>query len=77
LKDGEFTLFESHTMLRYLHQTRKVNESWYPNDPVKRARVNEYLDWHHLFLRQGSDGYAIEKLYKPFVKQRKRNEQEV
>jgi len=40
-KTGEsWRLFESHAILRYLAETRKVPEHWYPKDPVKRAKVD-------------------------------------
>ena len=46
-----FTLSQSHAILRYLAQSRGVADHWYPSDPEKRAKVDEYLDLHHTFLR--------------------------
>ena len=49
----EFKLFESHAILRYLATSRGVPDHWYPKDIVKRSKVDQYLDWHHTFIRQG------------------------
>ena len=49
----EWTLSESHAIMRYLATSRKVPNHWYPSDIVKRSKVDQYLDWHHTFLRQG------------------------
>ena len=49
----EFSLGESHAILRYLADTRGVPDHWYPADPRKRAQVDMYLDQHHSFLRVG------------------------
>ena len=54
LKTGEvFTLSESHTIMRYLANTRGIPDHWYPADPRQRAQVDMYLDQHHSFLRVG------------------------
>ncbi len=47
----KFNLSESHAILRYLHDRYGTADHWYPKDPIKRAKVNEYLDWHHSALR--------------------------
>ena len=61
ISDGDINLFESHTILRYLHETRNLPDHWYPKDPRKRAKVDEYLDWHHNGLRLGAGGYLFRK----------------
>ena len=48
----EFRLFESHAILRYLTLSRNLPDHWFPKDPILRAKVDQYLDWHHSFLRQ-------------------------
>ena len=65
-KSGQINLFESHAILRYLHQTRSTSDNWYPKDPLKRAKVDEYLDWHHNGLRLGASGYLFHKYLQPF-----------
>ncbi len=38
---GEFKLFESHAILRYLATTRPgIADHWYPKDIVKRSKVD-------------------------------------
>lgn len=44
LIDRDVTLWESHTILRYL-ANRYGSEALYPSDPVARARVDQWLDW--------------------------------
>ena len=66
-KNGQINLFESHTILRYLHETRGTPDHWYPKDPRKRAKVDEYLDWHHNGLRLGAGGYLFRKYISPFT----------
>ena len=56
-----FKLFESNAIMRYLVQSRNLPDHWYPKDPVARAKVDQYLDWHHTYLRT-SLGYYINKL---------------
>ena len=48
----KWNLFESHAILRYLAKTHNVPDHWYPQDILKRSLVDQYLDWHHSFLRQ-------------------------
>jgi len=62
IRDGEFTLGESHSILRYLCDTREVADNWYPNDPRKRATINQYLDWRHSNMRYSVHGYMFSLL---------------
>jgi glutathione S-transferase len=62
IKDGDFTLGESHAILRYLARSRKTPDNWYPKDFKKQALVDRYLDWHHNFLRYGSSTTVFNKL---------------
>lgn len=43
LVDGDFVLTESHTILRYLAE-REHRADLYPQEPRRRAAVNEFLD---------------------------------
>lgn len=51
IKDGDFTLSESHAIMSYLCQSRRVADHWYPSDIGRRAIVDRYLHWHHSNLR--------------------------
>jgi glutathione S-transferase len=44
--DDNITLFESNTINRYLCNSQVVEDRWYPKDPVKRAFIDLYFDWH-------------------------------
>ena len=53
MEEGEFKLSESHTIMRYLCNTRDVPDHWYPKkDLKKRALIDFYLDWHHSNTRR-------------------------
>ncbi|KAI1901030.1 hypothetical protein AGOR_G00055950 [Albula goreensis] len=49
--DNGFVLTESDAILKYLATTYKVPEHWYPQQPERRARVDEYTAWHHTNTR--------------------------
>ncbi|TRZ03602.1 hypothetical protein DNTS_013264, partial [Danionella cerebrum] len=38
-------------ILKYLATVNNVPDHWYPKLPEKRARVDEYLAWHHANTR--------------------------
>ncbi|XP_062400067.1 glutathione S-transferase theta-1a [Sardina pilchardus] len=52
LKDGDFILTESIAILMYLADKFSTADHWYPAEPQKRARVNEYLSWQHKAIRE-------------------------
>nr|XP_006822361.1 PREDICTED: glutathione S-transferase theta-1-like [Saccoglossus kowalevskii] len=47
IKDILFCLGESVAILKYLAAKYNTVDHWYPQDLQKRARVDEYLAWHH------------------------------
>eukprot|EP01100_Stratorugosa_tubuloviscum_P011615 TRINITY_DN520_c0_g1_i2.p1 TRINITY_DN520_c0_g1~~TRINITY_DN520_c0_g1_i2.p1 ORF type:complete len:245 (-),score=114.06 TRINITY_DN520_c0_g1_i2:196-930(-) len=51
--DG-FTLYESHTIMRYLCQKFNVATNWYPSNLNQRCKIDSMLDWHHTTLRIGA-----------------------
>mmetsp|Transcript_38837 Transcript_38837/g.54159 ORF Transcript_38837/g.54159 Transcript_38837/m.54159 type:complete len:217 (-) Transcript_38837:42-692(-) len=53
LVDGDFKMSEGGAILVYLATTRG-KESWYPSDPKKQARVNEWMHWAHTTIRKAS-----------------------
>ncbi|KRX10572.1 Thioredoxin-like fold [Pseudocohnilembus persalinus] len=51
--ENKVYLNESHAIMRYLVATQANNDCiYYPQDPVKRAQIDAYLDWHHTGARQ-------------------------
>ncbi|XP_008301352.1 glutathione S-transferase theta-2 [Stegastes partitus] len=47
LVDNGFVLTESDAILKYLANKNDVPDHWYPRQPERRARVDEYTAWHH------------------------------
>jgi glutathione S-transferase len=44
IRDGDFVLWESHTIIRYL--ASRYGGGWlYPAGPLERARVDQWMDW--------------------------------
>lgn len=46
VEDGNLIVWESHACLRYLGARYGAGRLW-PEDPVARAPVDMWLDWHH------------------------------
>jgi glutathione S-transferase len=44
IQDGDFTLWESNTIIRYL-ASRYGGAPLYPPEPMARARVDQWIDW--------------------------------
>lgn len=57
--DGDFKLSESVAILRYVVASHPnlVADHWYPSNIQERARVDEYLEWHHNETRIGCAGF--------------------
>jgi len=47
------TLSEGAAIMIHLSETRKL-EKWYPSDPAVRAKVNQFLHWHHTNTRKAT-----------------------
>jgi glutathione S-transferase len=45
LVDGDFVLWESNSIMRYLTLTYRPESSLYPQAPKRRAGVDRWLDW--------------------------------
>ena len=44
LEDGDFVLWESHSIVRYLAETIG-GEPWFPKDARRRALASQWMDW--------------------------------
>jgi Glutathione S-transferase len=44
--DDDFVIFESSTLLKYLANSQKTDEFWYPKNPKQRALVDLFFDWY-------------------------------
>ncbi|XP_077942665.1 glutathione S-transferase theta-2 isoform X2 [Gasterosteus aculeatus] len=51
MEDNGFVLTESDAIMKYLCNRYDVPEHWYPRQPERRARVDEYTAWHHTNTR--------------------------
>ncbi|TFK13945.1 solute carrier family 2, facilitated glucose transporter member 11-like [Platysternon megacephalum] len=67
LKDGVFTLAESTAILLYLSRKYNTPDHWYPSDTQKRARVDEYLSWHHTNIRGNAGKPLWIKVFIPLI----------
>ena len=48
----------SSAIMQYLVKQYKLPDHWYPVDTKQRAKIDEYLSWHHTNLRIGA-GHTI------------------
>lgn len=53
-QDGDFCLWESVAIMRYLLAKLPCRPHWYPEEPRTRARVDAVLCWHFNNTREGS-----------------------
>jgi len=62
LIDGELKIHESNAILRYLCQKYDL-QSWYPADPVLRARIDQWLDWNQCRLSRSVIDIVLNKVF--------------
>ena len=55
LIDGDKSVWESHTILRYL-AAAYGDEQWCPKDAYERSRYERWMDWSHLIFQQAFMG---------------------
>ncbi|XP_003730181.2 glutathione S-transferase theta-1 [Strongylocentrotus purpuratus] len=67
IQDGDFSLGETVAIIRYLatKYSDLVPDHWYPKDLKKRARVDEYMAFHHTGTRGGCCGIFISEVLIP------------
>lgn len=62
LRDGDFTLYESNAILRYLANKHGLDD-WYPTDCQARARVDQWLDWNQTKLAPATRDVVFNKIF--------------
>ncbi|WP_191485094.1 glutathione S-transferase family protein [Pseudomonas sp. FEN] len=45
IEDGDFILWESNAIVRYLTAKHAPGSNWYPSDPQVRANADKWMDW--------------------------------
>lgn len=63
IEDGDVTLWESNTILRYL-TARHGGERWFPDDPALRAMAERWMDWHFTYA-EAQRGAFVNFIRKP------------
>ena len=53
LQEGDFTLWESNVILRYLGQTHASGSALWPDEPRLRANIDRWMDAQHNVLGRG------------------------
>jgi len=71
IDDGGFFLSESAAILTYLASSRKLPDHWYPADHKARAKVDQYLHWHHQHIRKIAVAWVSTYLFKNEDKKKK------
>jgi glutathione S-transferase len=67
LEDDGFALSESGAILIYLHEKFKTKDHWYPADIKKRAKVNQWLHWHHTHTRKAGVEIVFNSVWAPLI----------
>ena len=58
INDDGFVLAESHAIMQYLCEKYGWDDLYPSSDPQQRAKIHEYLHFHHSNTRQGSTLFA-------------------
>jgi len=62
LIDGDLKLFESNAILRYLCHKHGLTD-WYPEEPARRARVDQWLDWNQCRFASAVVDIVLNKVF--------------
>eukprot|EP00929_Paragymnodinium_shiwhaense_P083400 TRINITY_DN44428_c0_g1_i2.p1 TRINITY_DN44428_c0_g1~~TRINITY_DN44428_c0_g1_i2.p1 ORF type:complete len:258 (+),score=56.49 TRINITY_DN44428_c0_g1_i2:58-831(+) len=66
LQDGDFVVSESHAIMGYL-ANKYGWDDLYPSEPRARAKVDNYLHYHHRSVREASVGLVAPNIRKDIV----------
>nr|AKS40350.1 glutathione S-transferase theta 1 [Chilo suppressalis] len=67
IEHNGFILSESVAIVNYLSREGIIPDNLYPQDSKKRARVEEFLEWHHIGLRLPCSMYFRVKQLDPII----------
>lgn len=67
MDDDGFVLTESDAILKYLAIKYHVPDHWYPRQPERRAKVDEYTAWHHTYTRPHASKVFILEVLLPHM----------
>ncbi|XP_071491377.1 glutathione S-transferase theta-1-like [Diadema antillarum] len=69
MKDGDFCLSETVAIFRYLtaKYPNDFPDHWYPADIERRAKVDEYMAFHHQGVREPLEAVAVEEVWLPIL----------
>ncbi|XP_054765787.1 glutathione S-transferase theta-1-like [Lytechinus pictus] len=78
IQDGDFSMGETVAIIKYLatKYADLVPDHWYPKDLEKRARVDEYMAFHHTGTRGGCCGIFISEVIIPLFSEGKEHASE-
>jgi glutathione S-transferase len=51
LVEGDVRIQESPAIVQYLAASRGLEDRWYPTEPIIRSKIDKFLNWYHLKLR--------------------------
>lgn len=71
IQEGDFVLSEGAAILQYIADEKGLT-NWYPTDLKERAKVNQWLHWHHGALRR-----STVKILLPSIRKTEVNPEEV
>lgn len=67
----EFTLSESHAIIRFLSVYYLIEEKWYPRQNLyRKALIDQYLDYHHMNTRFVFSNKFFKTFYGPILEKK-------
>lgn len=67
MQDGSLSMSESVAIMRYLaaKHSDKYPDHWYPADLSRRAKIDEYIAYHHQGIREPLTGLVVKEIFVP------------
>lgn len=67
ISHNDLHISESHAILAYISDKFVKHDTWYSKKPETRARIDEYLHWHHSHTREAFGAYIANKFVGPAI----------